>query len=200
MEPKEHGPQGMGPEGDEEEFDEAALRAESDELLELRYLTGANAVFQRTPGGFVSLDYKPEGKEEKHYDRIGAYRTFPMSAPEEFISIREADEKAKEIGVIRALKDLPKEQAAMIEEQLKMRYFTPTVLKVLDVKEEYGHAYFTVQTDYGAARFTTHMGSDAVLLLADDKVQITDLDGNRYIIPDYNNLSVTEKKKLDMFI
>ena len=40
---------------DLEEFDEEALKKESDELLAMRFLTTDNAVFSRTEGGFLSL-------------------------------------------------------------------------------------------------------------------------------------------------
>ena len=94
-----------------EEFDEEKMKAESADLLELRYLTKENAKFERTPGGFVKLTYK-----DKTYDRVGVYRTFPVTMPEEFISIREADEKAREIGVVEKLSELSPEQAASVAE------------------------------------------------------------------------------------
>ena len=49
-----------------QEFDEEKMKAESADLLELRYLTKENAKFERTPGGFVKLTYK-----DKTYDRVG---------------------------------------------------------------------------------------------------------------------------------
>ena len=72
-----------------QDFNEEDLKKESEELLEMRFLNRDNAVFARTAGGFVSLKTK-----EKEYDRVGVYLTFPLTNPEEFISIREADEKA----------------------------------------------------------------------------------------------------------
>ena len=124
-----------------EEFDEEKMKAESADLLELRYLTKENAKFERTPGGFVKLTYK-----DKTYDRVGVYRTFPVTMPEEFISIREADEKAREIGVIEKLSALDPEQAKMLKEQLDLRYFTPEITKIFDIKTEYGYGYFHVMT------------------------------------------------------
>ena len=88
----------------------------------------------------------------------------------------------------------------MIREQIRLRYFMPVIRKVLDVKDEYGHAYWHVMTDFGVCRFTTHMGGDAVLNISGERYQITDIDGNRYDIPDFNALSAAEKKKLDLFI
>ena len=180
---------------DLEEFDEEALRKESEELLEMRFLTGENAQFARTAGGFVSLKTK-----EKEYDRVGVYLTFPLTNPEEFISIREADEKAKEIGMVEKLSQLPADQQEMLREQIKLRYFMPVITKVLDVKDEYGYAYWNVVTTFGACRFTTQMSGNAVIHLSDSRLLVTDIDGNRYEIPDFYQLGVMERKKLDLFI
>ena len=180
---------------DLQEFDEEALKRESEELLEMRFLTKDNAKFSRTDGGFVALKFG-----ETEYSRVGVYLTFPLTMPEEYISIREADEKAKEIGIIEKLSQLDKEQQDMIREQIKLRYFMPTITKVLDIKDEYGYAYWNVTTTFGACRFTTRMSGDAVILLGESRLMVTDIDGNRYEIPDFYQLSVTERKKLDLFI
>ena len=131
---------------DLQEFDEEALKKESEEVLQMRLMTAENAVFTRTEGGFLSLAFG-----EKTYDRVGVYLTFPLTNPQEYISIREADEKAKEIGMIRSLNDMPKEVQEMIEEQVRLRYFMPVIRKVMEVKDEYGYAYWHVQTDFGPA-------------------------------------------------
>ena len=180
---------------DLKEFDEEALKRESEEVLKMRFLTSENAVFSRTDGGFLALK-----TGEKEYERVGVYLTFPLTSPEEYISIREADEKAKEIGLIQKLTDLKKEEQEMIREQVRLRYFMPVIRKVLDVKDEYGYAYWHVVTDFGNCRFTTHMGGDAVIALGEVRYQVTDIDGNRYEIPDLYALSVMERKKLDLFI
>ena len=178
-----------------EEFDEEKMKAESADLLELRYLTKENATFSRTRGGFVKLTYK-----DTTYDRVGVYRTFPVTQPEEFISIREANEKAREIGVVEKLSDLDPEQAKMLKEQLDLRYFTPEITKVFDIKTEYGYGYFHVMTTYGECRFTIHNGGSSVVSLTDTRIIITDLDGNRFEVPDIMKLTVAERKKLDLFI
>ena len=180
---------------DLQEFDEEALKKESEEVLQMRFLTSENAVFTRTGGGFLALK-----TGEKEYERVGVYLTFPLTNPDEFISIREADEKAKEIGIIQSINDLGKDEQEMIREQVRLRYFMPVIRKVMEVKDEYGYAYWYVMTDYGSCRFTTHMGGDAVVNLGGARYQITDIDGNRYEIPDLYGLTVMERKKLDLFI
>ena len=177
------------------EFDEEALKRESEELLAMRFLTKDNAVFERTKGGFLSLKTR-----EKEYARVGVYLTFPLTNPEEFISIREADEKAKEIGLIEKISELPAEQQEMLREQIRLRYFMPVITKIPDVKDEYGYAYWHVMTNFGACRFTTQMSGDAVIALSESRLLVTDIDGNRYEIPDFYKLGVMERKKLDLFI
>ena len=128
------------------------------------------------------------------------YLTFALTNPEEFISIREANEKAKEIGIIEKLTLLPGDQQEMIREQIRLRYFMPVITKILDVKDEYGHAYWHVMTSFGVCRFTTQMSGDAVISLSDSRLMVTDIDGNRYEIPDFYKLSVMERKMLELFI
>ncbi len=177
------------------DFDEDALRKESEELLQMKLLNSTNSCFARTEGGFASL--KTGGKE---YARVGIYLTFPLTSPEEYISIRESDEKAKEIGIIEKLTDLKPDQQDIIREQIRLRYFVPVITKVMDVKSEYGYAYWHVMTNFGVCRFTTHMNGNVVVSLTDSRLLITDIDSNRYEIPDLYQLSVIERKKLDLFI
>ncbi len=182
--------------GGMEEFDLEKMELETEEMLKLRYITKDNAEFQRTEGGFVSLKI-----EDEFYKRVQVYRAFPFSDPEAFISIREANEKAKEIGIIRNLKtDVSKETAGILYEQMRLRYFTPVIQKIISIRDEYGFAYFDVVTDHGACRFTIHMGGGSVVNLSDTRLMITDLDGNRFEIPDYTLLTQSELKKLDLFL
>lgn len=174
---------------------EEELKAKSADILELRYITRENGKFKRTSGGFVSLEYMG-----KIYERVFVYRTFPLTHPDEYISIREADEKAREIGMIKNLGEISKIEKEMIEEQLKIRYFTPIIEKIIDVKDEYGYAYFHVVTNFGTCRFTINMGGDAVVSLTENRIMINDLDGNRFEIPDIRTLSATERKKIDLFV
>lgn len=181
---------------DPEEFDLEMMEKETQEMLKLRFLTKDNAVFERTEGGFVSLRLG-----EEYYPRVQVYQAFPFTDPDSYISIRESDEKAKEIGVIKNFqKDITKETRRMVTEQLRLRYFTPVIEKIINIKDEYGFAYFDVLTDHGACRFTIHMGGGSVVNLSDTRLMITDLDGNRFEIPDVTRLSAAELKKLDLFL
>lgn len=180
----------------DEEFNLEQMEAETEEMLRLRYIDKDNATFARTQGGFVSLDIEGE-----HYSRVRVVRSFPFTDPDKYISIRMADEKSKEIGMIKDLNtDVTAETRAMLIEQMNLRYFTPVITKINDIKDEYGHAYFDVETTEGPCKFVIYMNSSSVVNLSDVRLLITDLDGNRFEIPDYTKLTAGELKKLDLFL
>lgn len=172
------------------------MEEETSQMLAEHPLNRDNARFSRTKGGFVSLEYNGNT-----WQRIAVYRAFPFTDPERYISIREPDEKAKEIGMVQDLnKDLDPQTAELLREQLRIRYFTPKILKIQDIKEEYGFAYFKAVTEQGPCRFTIHMSGSSVVRLSDSRILLSDLDGNRFEIEDLNRLSESELHKLDLFI
>ena len=172
------------------------MEEETSQMLAEHPLNRDNARFSRTKGGFVSLEYNGNT-----WSRIAVYRAFPFTDPERYISIREPDEKAKEIGMVQDLnKDLDPQTAELLREQLRIRYFTPKILKIQDIKEEYGFAYFKAVTEQGPCRFTIHMSGSSVVRLSDSRILLSDLDGNRFEIEDLNRLSESELHKLDLFI
>lgn len=179
----------------DEEFNILEMQKETEDMLRLRYLTAENAKFSRTEGGFVSLSV--DGEE---YPRVQVARMFPFSKPDRYISVRTAEETSKEIGVIKDMSDIPTEVREMLLEQLALRYFTPIIKKVYQVKDQYGYAYFDVETDRGRCRFVIHMGGNAVVHLSDTRIIISDIDENRFEIPDVSKLTVKEQKKLDLFL
>ena len=116
-----------------EQFEKEQMEREAEEMTAVRYLTKDNAVFERTKGGFVRLTF-----EGKTWDRVQVIRLFPFTEPNGFISIRTVEERSREIGVIKDLKDVSKETKKLLLEQLNLHYFTPIIQKVLSIKDEYG--------------------------------------------------------------
>lgn len=158
-------------------------------------IIGTDAVFSNTPGGFVSLDYKGI-----HFNRVKLVRLFPFTDPNKFISVRTDDGHTKEIGIIEDLSIFPENAKEIVGKQLRMTYFTPKIQKIIDIKDDYGYAYFHVLTDMGECKFAINMGSNAVSKLSDSRLIITDLDENRFEIPDVFALSNKEQRKLDLFL
>ena len=164
-------------------------------LLGVRLMTAENAVFTRTPGGFLALEF-----EEETYPRIAVHRCFPFSEPTRYISIREPEGDGKEIGLIEDITTLPEEIQSLLAEQMELRYFTPHIRHIHDIKEEYGYSYWSVTTDRGRCRFTVRFGAGSVIPIGGGRYLVTDIDGNRFEIPNVDALTAKEMKKLDLFI
>lgn len=163
--------------------------------LAVRYITAENTEFMRTDGGFVSV--RTDGKL---YPRAEFCRAFPFSAPDLFISVRETDEKHREIGIIADLNQMPDDVVKMINEQIDLRYFTPKITRIYSVKDSNGISVFDCDTDKGRCRFSMRGGSDSVTRLSETRLIFTDVDGNRFELADASKLSRKEQKKIDLYI
>ncbi len=180
----------------DKEFDLKSMEEETNQMLRMRYLDRNNTLFRKTQGGFVSLEM-----ENEKYDRVSFYAGFPFADPDRFISVRESNEKAKEIGIIKDLStDVDADTALIIKEQLGLRYFIPEITKIYNIKDEFGFSYWDVETNRGRCKFAAKMNSSSVVYLTDTRILITDLDDNRFEIPDFTKLSAKELKKLDLFL
>lgn len=166
-----------------------------DRLLRVNRLTAENAVFTETSGGFITVRLDGEDKGQ-----VNIICTFPFTAPDEFLSVRIADDKQEELGIIEHISDFDAPTVALIKKQLEVRYFMPEILKVYSVKEEYGHTYWSVLTDKGKHRFTSPSGSSGSVIKNGNRVIIKDSDQNRYEIKDITKLSTKEMKKLDLYL
>ena len=167
---------------------------EAEEMTAMNILTG-DEVFERTEGGLLNLTYKG-----KLYERVKVIRLFPFTDPDKYISIRECNDRAKEIGIIENLSDMPEQTVSLIKEQLALNYYIPVISKINSIRDESGHAYFNVTTDKGDCNFVINMSSNPVTKLSDTRIIITDLEENRYEIRDIKALSSKELRKLDLFL
>lgn len=160
------------------------------EYADIRFLQPEECRFRVTPGGFLALDCG-----EAHYSVVSAYRSFPLTLGDRYISIR--DDKEKEIGIIADLAQFTPGQAALVRAELERRYFTPIIERVIKLKEEFGYIYWEVETDRGPRRFTTRGYHDSIVPVSDVRVLILDVDGNRFEIPDYRALDPKSAKQVE---
>lgn len=165
-----------------------------EQAIGVRRLTPENAVF--TPaGGFAALDVEGE-----HYDRVIVCRAFPFTEPDRWLSVRPADDSKHEIGLIERPDAFDPDTVALLSEQLALRYFTPVIRRIRSAVDKHGFSTIDAETDRGRCKFSFRGGSDAVTRLSETRVIFTDLDGNRYEIPDVTALSKREQKKIDVYL
>ena len=179
----------------------------TDDLFETRVslaLTPENAIFRRSAGNLISLDATLEDGTVEHYERVVPVRAFPITDPEEFISIKEPDSKekgkGKEIGMIRRLSDFPEEISALIADELSRRYFTPAIKKIHSFSEKFGYCYWDVTTAAGRVEFIMTNPTSNIRTLEDGRVFMYDIDGNCFTIENPKALDKHSYHKVEVYL
>lgn len=165
----------------------------------LNYMDTKEICFYLSDSGLLHLRYKGED-----FKRVAIIRMFPFQYEDEFISVRcenyTRQDKESEIGIIRDITKLEANQVEMVREELRKRYFIPDIIEVSDVKEEFGHTSWNVQTTAGKREFTVTDMSANVKNIGNNKIMMTDVYGNRYYIPDITKTDDKTMKILEIWI
>ena len=79
-------------------------------------------------------------------------------------------------------------------------FFMPKILRIYSIKDQYGHTHWSVLTDKGKCKFSSHSGSSNAVFQMGNRVLIKDSIENRYEIEDITKLTPKEMKKLDLYL
>lgn len=194
----------------EEKKTESAEDAEevnTDDLFKHREsitMTPENSWFSLSAGGLISLKIiNAEGNEE-FFERVVIRRSFPVTAPDEFLSVREPDSRIKgrgaEIGMIRNVNIFDKDTVKLINDELEVRYFTPEIKKITSAKEKFGYTYWEAETTAGNASIVLNNPFSNIRVLEDMRIFISDMDGNCFVIPDPSKLDKLSYKYIEIYI
>lgn len=147
-------------------------------------------------------DNLPEGKILKVADRIFLSRAFPFDMPFDYISVLDKDKK--EIGFIRSINDFDEPQRTLLKNELDTKYYTPTIKRILSVKERYGFSYWKTECEFGEKSFTLQDTFRSIIKASNpdgsERVFILDVDGNRYEIPCIEALDRQSYKKIELYL
>lgn len=167
-------------------------------------LTPANARFFRSEGGLISLEFTEEDGTKKIFERVMLLRAFPITNPDEFVSVREPTRKKtgkpKEIGMIRRVSDFDGTTNALFSEELDRRYFTPEIKKIRSVKEKFSFYYWDVETTAGNVVFLMNNPFNNIRVLVDGRLLITDVDGSVFVIPDPKKLDAASYHRIEAYL
>ena len=167
-------------------------------------MTPENSWFSLSAGGLISLKIiNAEGNEE-FFERVVIRRSFPVTAPDEFLSVREPDSRIKgrgaEIGMIRNVNIFDKDTVKLINDELEVRYFTAEIKKITSAKEKFGYTYWEAETTAGNASIVLNNPFSNIRVLEDMRIFISDMDGNCFVIPDPSKLDKLSYKYIEIYI
>ncbi len=163
------------------------------EISDIGILDIVKLDFYKSQNGFLRVKYN-----DVEYKRIILSRTMPYTDPESYICV--ADSDMKEIGILKSIEDLSEEQAGLVREELEKRYFNPIIKKIESAKMKMGYVYFDVLLSNGKKVFAVKDFSRNIRKLDKDRLVITDVDGNRYLIESLEVLDAKSKKKLEPYL
>ena len=126
-------------------------------------------------------------EDDRSFLRIDVIRSFPLSEPSRYLSVR--DGQGKEVGLIVEPAQLREQDRALVQRELDRRYLVPAVARIVSARERFGTVEWTMETDRGVVRFTTRNLRENVQRPSPGRIILNDVDGNRYDIVDVDRLN-----------
>jgi outer membrane protein assembly factor BamB len=148
---------------------------------EVQFLDAVNLKIARNSFEELTIEL-PDGTT---HTNVEAVRSFPLTDSNKYITL--LDSEGKEIGIVRDIKQLPRESAETLLSELQKRYFMPKITKIYELDGEFGVTRWVVETNRGPVTFSMRTRYD-VVSLENGRVLIKDADGNRYEIENYHGL------------
>ena len=130
-------------------------------------------------------------------ENVVPVRAFPIQAPQGQISLVGSD--GHEAAWIERLEDVPEEARALIEEELRLREFTPVIQRLVEVSSFATPSQWTVDTDRGRTSFVLK-GEEDIRRLSRDALLVLDSHGVQFLIRQPQQLDRHSRKLLDRFL
>ena len=125
-------------------------------------------------------------------------RAFPLAAPSEGLSL--LGRSGQELLWVERLDDLPAPVRDLVEEELAVREFAPTILRILSVSGFSMPSTWQIETDRGATQLVLKGEEDIRRLRGRTTLLIAAADGVSYRVPDSTALDRGSRKLLERFL
>ncbi|XEC93801.1 DUF1854 domain-containing protein [Paenibacillus tarimensis] len=159
------------------------------ESYDIHYFEPNNVFFSRGKGGVFQGVI-----EGSLYKELIVFRAFPLVYTTQYISIR--DTEGKELGIIRDIDELDEESRTELGKELQFRYFLPEVTRVDSVKQKADLWLWELQTSMGPTRMAMRNLHEHLQFPGGGRIILTDINGRRCDIPDWNALDGHSRKQL----
>lgn len=148
---------------------------------------------EKMPSGFLKVI-----KDGETYEKVNVVRLFPYQYEKKYIAL--LDQENKEITILKDLNDLREQERTLLLDYLSYKYYMPEITKVNQVKEKMGFLYVDLDTTAGKKEVCIADFVSNIRLIKNKILSITDVEGNKYRISDFNTLDQLSKQKLDVFL
>lgn len=118
----------------------------------------------------------------------------PLTRPNQYLSLMNG--KGEEIVLIENIDQLTSDSQNAVREELRRRYLTSQIHRVLSAKTEFGATYWHVVTDRGERDFVTQSLQENAQWLGTGHLLLLDVDGNRFELPNIPDLDANSQRIL----
>lgn len=132
------------------------------------------------------------------HEGVTPVRAFPIAAPAEGLSLIGPD--GHELVWVDRLDQLDPQARSLIEEELAVREFVPTVTAIVTVSSFSTPSTWSVETDKGPAQFVLKAEEDIRRLGGRTRLLIAAGDGMQFRIPDTTVLDRPSRRLLERFL
>jgi hypothetical protein len=137
------------------------------------------------------------GMEGDVHEGVVPVRAFPISAPEQGVSL--LGEDGHELRWVERMGDLPGNTRTLIEAELVQREFMPEITRIYRVSSFATPSKWQVSTLRGETELLLK-AEDHIRRLTHTKLLITDGYGVSFLIPDIDAMDHHSRKLLDRFL
>jgi len=133
----------------------------------------------------------------REHVNVVAVRAFPISAPDEGVSVVDGD--GHELAWVPRLSGLDEARRTLLAEALEQREFMPRLLRVKAVSSFATPSTWEVDTDRGPTSFVLK-GEEDIRRLGPGLLIVNDAHGVQYLIQDLLAMDRHSRKLLDRFL
>lgn len=129
--------------------------------------------------------------DDDEYEDVVARRVFPTSRKADYVSIIS---DGKEVAMVAHPDKLDKDSRKCLNAALDRMYYTAKITRIDGINLVMAVSHWDVMTDRGYARFEIVDRATQIRMQSGGRCLITDVDGNRFVIEDINDLDPNSLK------
>ncbi|OAB46259.1 DUF1854 domain-containing protein [Paenibacillus glacialis] len=132
-------------------------------------------------------------KDGRRYTGVKLIRTFPLTMPNQYISVRLANDE--EITMIADLSLLEEDSRMEAEQELQRYYMIHIISNIVSLKRSGSEWLWVVDTSYGRTYFRMNEMHESLHPLSLVSWILCDIEGRRYIITNIHELDENSLKQ-----
>ena len=131
----------------------------------------------------------------QHRDVLPA-RMFPITDPDGWLAI--CDRQGRELLCIRSIEAVPADLRSLLQEELNRTMFTPMIKRIRSSVPFGDHVRLFITTDRGDTDIT--VDTEDIYRLSGNRILLKDINGIRFLIPDWHAMSSNSRRILDVYL